>query len=49
MNVIEKIKETQQAGALICPRCGRMSMDNGYFTIAATSAALTGDEQPTEG
>lgn len=27
MNVIEKIKETQQAGALICPRCGRMSMD----------------------
>lgn len=23
MNVIEKIKETQQAGALICPRCGQ--------------------------
>ncbi len=23
MDIIEKIKETQKVGALICPRCGR--------------------------
>lgn len=25
------------------------ALDNGYFTITAPSAALTDDEQPTEG
>ena len=39
MNVIEKIKETQQAGALICPRCGRMSMDKVLLHYALSRVA----------
>lgn len=39
MNVIEKIKETQQAGALICPRCGRMSMDKVLLHNALSRVA----------
>lgn len=27
MDIIAKIVEVQKAGGLICPRCGRMSMD----------------------
>ena len=27
MEIIERMKELQKAGGLICPRCGRMSMD----------------------
>ena len=27
MEIIERMKEIQKAGGLICPRCGRMSME----------------------
>lgn len=39
MEIIEQMKEIQKAGGLICPRCGRMSMDNVLLHNALSRVA----------
>ena len=39
MEIIERMKEIQKAGGLICPRCGRMSMDKVLLHNALSRVA----------
>ena len=39
MEIIERMKEIQKAGVLICPRCGRMSMDKVLLHNALSRVA----------
>ena len=39
MEIIERMKELQKAGGLICPRCGRMSMDKVLLHNALSRVA----------
>ena len=46
---LEAVSKAMQAAGYMSYEEFCEALDNGYFTIAATSAALTGDEQPAEG
>lgn len=39
MEIIERMQEIQKAGGLICPRCGRMSMDKVLLHNALSRVA----------
>lgn len=39
MEIIERMKEIQKARGLICPRCGRMSMDKVLLHNALSRVA----------
>lgn len=39
MEIIERMKEIQKAGGVICPRCGRMSMDKVLLHNALSRVA----------
>lgn len=46
---LQAVSQVMQAAGYMSYEEFCEALDNGYFTITATSAALTDDEQPTEG
>ena len=46
---LQTVSQVMQAAGYMSYEEFCEALDNGYFTIAAPSTALTDDEQPTEG